>query len=111
MNYNKGDIVLVKVIFSEGSGIKKRPALIISSDYYHNKRREIIIAAITSNIERVLPGDIIIEDWKNSGLKYPSLITGIIQTMKINIIEKKLGTLSYSDFLKFQSNLKKILGL
>ncbi len=110
MNYNKGDIVLVKVIFSEGTGLKKRPALVISDKYYHNHRSEIIIAAITSNIEHVLPGDTIIEDWQNSGLKYPSLVTGIIQTLKVNIIERKLGNLSAADFLKYQDNLKKLLG-
>lgn len=36
MNYEQGDILLVKVIFSEGIGIKKRPALVISDKYYHD---------------------------------------------------------------------------
>jgi len=110
MNYKQGDIVLVKVIFSEGSGVKKRPALIISDEYYHNNRQEIIIAAITSNMERILPGDTKIKEWQKAGLKFPSLITGIIQTLKINIIERKLGKLATVDFLEFQNNLKKILG-
>ena len=65
MSYKKGDIVLVKVIFSEGSGTKKRPALIISDEYYHNNRQKVIIAAITSNIERILPGDTKIKEWLN----------------------------------------------
>ncbi len=111
MNYKQGDIVLVKVIFSEGSGVKKRPALIISDKYYHNNRQEVIIAAITSNVERILPGDTKIKEWQQAGLKFPSLVTGIIQTLKIDIIEIKLGELSSPDFLKFQNNLKKLLGL
>lgn len=111
MNYNQGDIVLVKVIFSEGTGIKKRPALVISDKHYNNNRKEIIIAAITSNIERVLPGDIIIKDWQESGLKYPSLVTGIIQTLKMDIIERKLGKLATADYLKYKYNLQKVLGL
>lgn len=111
MNYRQGDIVLVKVIFSEGSGVKKRPALIISSNDYHNHRQEVIIAAVTSNIDRLLPGDTKIKDWQKSGLKYPSIVTGIIQTFKVNIIERKLGSLSSVDFLNFQNNLKKSLGL
>ncbi len=110
MNYNQGDIVLVNVIFSEGSGVKKRPALIISDECYHNNRQEIIIAAITSNTERILPGDTKIKEWQKAGLKFPSLITGIIQTLKINIIERKLGKLALSDFLKYQSTLRKTLG-
>jgi len=110
MNYNQGDIVLVNVIFSEGSGVKKRPALIISDECYHNNRQEIIIAAITSNTERILPGDTKIKEWQKAGLKFPSLVTGIVQTLKINIIEKKLGKLTHTDFVGFQNNLKKILG-
>jgi mRNA interferase MazF len=110
MNYKQGDIVLVNVIFSEGSGVKKQPALIISDECYHNNRQEIIIAAITSNTERILPGDTKIKEWQKAGLKFPSLITGIIQTLKINIIERKLGKLALSDFLKYQSTLRKTLG-
>jgi len=110
MKYKQGDVVLVKVIFSEGSGVKKRPALIISSEYYHNHRQEIIIAAITSNIDRLLAGDTKIEDWQKAGLKYSSLATGIIQTIKIDIIERKLGNISKRDFFETQINLKKSMG-
>ncbi|MDD3656690.1 MAG: type II toxin-antitoxin system PemK/MazF family toxin [Atribacterota bacterium] len=110
MSYKKGDIVLVKVIFSEGSGTKKRPALIISDEYYHNNRQKVIIAAITSNIERILPGDTKIKEWKKAGLKFPSLVTGIIQTFKKDIIERRLGDLALSDLLEYQSTLRKTFG-
>jgi mRNA-degrading endonuclease toxin of MazEF toxin-antitoxin module len=110
MKYKQGDVVLVKVIFSEGSGAKKRPALIISDKYYHDNRQEVIIAAITSNINRILAGDTKIQDWQKGGLKYPSLVAGIIQTIKINTIERKLGKFSERDFLETQINLKKSLG-
>ena len=109
MKYKQGEVVLVKVIFSEGSGVKKRPALIISDKYYHNHRQEVIISAITSNINRLLAGDTKIQDWQKVGLKYPSLVTGIIQTIKTNMIERKLGMLSERDFLEMQINLKKSL--
>lgn len=79
--------------------------------YYHNHRQEVIIAAVTSNIDRLLPGDTKIEDWQEAGLKYPSLVTGIIQTLKMNTIGRKLGHLSLYDFSKIQKNLKKSLGL
>jgi mRNA-degrading endonuclease toxin of MazEF toxin-antitoxin module len=110
MKYRQGDVVLVKVIFSEGSGVKKRPALIVSDKYYHNHRQEVIISAITSNIDRLLSGDTKIQDWQKIGLKYPSLVTGIIQTIKTKMVERKLGKLSERDFLETQINLKKSLG-
>jgi hypothetical protein len=37
-------------------------------------------------------------------------VTGIIQTLKIDIIERKLGKLTSADFVDFQNNLKKTLG-
>ena len=110
MKYKQGDVVLVEVIFSEDLGVKKRPALIISDKYYHNYREEVVVSAITSNIDRLLAGDTKIQNWQKAGLKYPSLVTGIIQTIKINMIGRKLGKLSERDFLETQINLKKSLG-
>ncbi len=49
IDYKCGDIVLTKVIFSEGGGVKNWPALVVSSDKYNKNRQETIIAAITSN--------------------------------------------------------------
>ncbi|MFZ2604168.1 MAG: type II toxin-antitoxin system PemK/MazF family toxin [Candidatus Omnitrophota bacterium] len=108
--YKRGDIVVVDFGFSEGTGSKKRPALIISSDNYHKGRQEVIIVAITGNIERTLSGDTKIDKWKDAGLIYPSLVTGIIRTIKDSMIIHKLGTLLQQDFQKVQKNLGKALG-
>lgn len=108
--YKRGDIIVVDFGFSEGIGSKKRPALIISSDNYHKSRQEVIIVAITGNIERVLFGDTKIDKWKEAGLIYPSLVTGIIRTIKDNMIIQKLGTLLQQDFQKVERNLEKVLG-
>lgn len=110
-NYKRQDIVLVDFGFSEGTGSKKRPALIISSDNYHQSRQEVIVMAITSNIKRTLFGDTRIEQWKEAGLLYPSLITGIIRTIKDTLVVHKLGSLSQQDFQKLQKNLEKAIGL
>ena len=109
INCKSGDVVVLEVIFSNGSGTKKRPALVISSDDYHAGRSEIIIAAITSNIKRVLTGDSPIENWKKAGLLYPSIVTGVIQTVKRNMIIRKLGRLSESDYKKVKMNLGKAM--
>lgn len=104
-NYKKGDIVLVDFGFSEGAGSKKRPALIISSSHYHQSRHEIIIMAITSNIKRVLFGDTKLEEWKDAGLIYPSVVTDVIRTIKDDMITRKLGTMPHQDLQKVQKNL------
>ncbi|MFH1877713.1 MAG: type II toxin-antitoxin system PemK/MazF family toxin [Candidatus Omnitrophota bacterium] len=109
--YNKGDVVLVDVIFSDGTGIKKRPALVISSEEYSKRRQDVIIAAVTSNIQRVLVGDTKLEKWKEAGLLFPSIVTGIIQTVKAAMITRKLGVLSKKDFQEAKKNLNNILGM
>ncbi len=109
-NYKQQDIILVDFGFSEETGSKKRPALIISSNNYHKNRHEVIIAAITSNIRRVLFGDTKIDGWEEAGLLYPSLVTGIIRTIKDSVILRKLGILSKSDLQKVQENLRKSMG-
>lgn len=110
-NYKQKDVVLVEFGFSEKVGTKRRPALIISSNDYNKSRQEIIVSAITSNIERVLFADTKIGKWEEAGLLYPSLATGIIRTIKANIIERKLGVISEQDFQKVQENIKKALKL
>lgn len=108
-NYKSGDIILVDFGFSEGVGSKKRPALIISSNNYHKSRQEIVVLAITHNIKRELLGDTKIEEWEKAGLLYPSLVTGIVRTIKDNMITRKLGTLLQKDLEQVKENFKKIL--
>ena len=105
------DVILVRFVFSEGTGFKKRPALVLSSSAYHRSRKEIILAAITSNVDRVLVGDTILGDWKKANLLFPSLVAGVIQTIRNEMVERKLGTLSLNDFAKVQKSIKTALGL
>ena len=56
-SFSRGDVVLVKFVFSDEKGAKQRPGLIVSTDGYHQGRREMILAAITSNVGRLLVGD------------------------------------------------------
>ena len=108
-NFKSGDIVLIEVIFSEQNESKKRPALIISTDEYNKNRKDIIIAAITSNTSRILLGDTLIDDWKKAGLLCSSVATATIQTIKNDMVIKKLGTLAPNDLIAIKNNLKKAL--
>jgi hypothetical protein len=46
--YSFGDVVLVPFPFTDQTGAKKRPAVIVSSADYQAQRRDLVIMAITS---------------------------------------------------------------
>ena len=109
--YNRGDVVLVNFVFSEETGVKRRPAVIVSSDAYHHSRQEAIIAAITGRTDRLLVGDQLISDWQGAGLLFPSVATGIIRTIKQGMITRKLGVMPGADMEAISNNLRMALGL
>ena len=103
--YKRGDVVLVRFIFSDETGERQRPAVILSSDAYHKSCQEAIIAAITSRTDRILVGDHLINDWEGAGLLFPSVATGIIRTIKQGMIARKLGTMPLPDMKRIEGNL------
>jgi len=110
-DYKQGDVILVRFVFTDDSGTKRRPAVIISSDEYHRQRREIIISAITSNTERILFGDYLLSGWKEAGLLFPSVATAITRTVKQSMIERRLGSMLIDDLHSFQDRLRNAIGL
>jgi len=109
--YSRGDVVLVGFVFTDETGIRQRPAVIVSSDAYHSGREEAIIAAITSRTDRVLVGDHLISHWREAGLLFPSVATGIIRTIKQVMVARKLGTMPEDDLDEVDKQLSIALGL
>ncbi len=103
--------MLVGFVFSDESGKKLRPAVIISSPAYHRARHEVVVAAITSNVRRRLFADHLIADWKGAGLLFPSLVTGVLRTIKRTMIERKLGSMPKPDLEAIDRELRRALGL
>jgi mRNA interferase MazF len=109
--YKRGDVVLVSFVFSDDTGERQRPAVIVSSEAYHKSRQEAIIAAITSRTDRILAGDHLIQDWGGAGLLFPSVATGIIRTIKQSMISCRLGIMSQADMGAVDDKLRAALSL
>lgn len=109
--FKRGDVVLVKFVFADEKGVKQRPALLVSSTPYHRSRHETILAAITSNVDRLLKGDHAVAQWQAAGLPLPSTVTGIIRTIKQEMIIKKLGELPAADLSAVEKQLRASLAL
>ncbi len=108
---SRGDVVLISFIFADETGIKRRPAVIVSSEAFHEGRDEAIIAAITSRTDRLLVGDHRINDWQDAGLLFPSVATSIIRTVKQGMIARKLGSMPPSDMEIINDKMRLVLGL
>ncbi|WP_348918254.1 type II toxin-antitoxin system PemK/MazF family toxin [Adonisia turfae] len=48
MSHNFGDVILVPFPFTNQAAIKRRPAVIVSSDPYNQHHIDVILMAITS---------------------------------------------------------------
>jgi len=111
ISYKQGDVVLVGFVFSDESGIKQRPAVVLSADFYHRGRQEVILSAVTSNIDSLRSGDYRVVNFRQAGLLHPSIVTCILRTVKRSMIHRKLGKLLSIDLQGIQAVLKKSLGL
>jgi mRNA interferase MazF len=109
--FERGSVVLVTFIFSDESGRKLRPALVISSPAFQRARKEASVAAITSNVRRKLIGDQVLADWKSAGLLFPSTVTGILRTIDRSTIVRRLGALSKADLGAVDREIRRSLGL
>jgi mRNA interferase MazF len=107
-----GDVVLVPFPFTNQTSAKKRPAVVVSSEVYHQTHPDVIVMAITSQIQRALLADnVMVTDWQGAGLLKPSVIKPIISTIEKGLVLKKLGSLQDSDLQGLQEVLRIILGV
>jgi mRNA interferase MazF len=108
-SFRFGDIVPFP--FTDQSGTKKRPAIVVSSSGYQARRRDIVIMAVTSRM-RTAPafGEFEVEEWKQAGLILPSVAKPVLATIEKRLVTKKLGALQRADRESLQASLRAILG-
>jgi mRNA interferase MazF len=110
-SFSRGDIVLVNFVFADQRGSKRRPALVLSTAVFHAGRQEVVLAAVTSNVRRNLPGDTALGDWAGASLPRPSVVTGILCTIKRGDVARVVGALTLGDLKAVEANLRIALAL
>jgi mRNA interferase MazF len=108
---SRGDVVLVGFVFSDEFVGKLRPALVISSSAYNRERKEVVVAAITSNAEAASLRRLPDVDRKGAGLLFPSVATGILRTGTRGMVDRKLGTMAKGDLDAVDNGLRPSLAL
>jgi len=92
---------LVTLAFPGANGIKRRPALVVSTENYHNERPDVILALVTTKIQKAISStDYILQDWSTS-----SAVRMYLHTEDQSQITY-IGELSDTDWLEVQKRLR-----
>jgi mRNA interferase MazF len=77
--FSAGDLVTVD--FPGVTGVKRRPALVLSSATYHTARPDIIVGLITTRTSGLGVTDYVLQDWEAAGLRVSSVFRCFIVTL------------------------------
>jgi len=104
-----GDVVTVD--FVGATGVKRRPAVVVSSRLYHAHRPDLILAVLTTQVTTATtPTDYVLQDWAAAGLRRPSAFRaylGMATPAAVHVI----GHLSARDWGSVQACLMRALAI
>jgi len=111
LNIRRRDIVLVPFPFSDQTGSKRRPALVVSSDKFNAQSADVVALAITSfsdddSYEVLIKP----EDWKD-GLYSESYVKAwAICVIDKRLVIKRIGRLALVKYEEAVGKTREILG-
>ena len=118
MKVSRGDVVLINHPFSDASGSKVRPALVLQNNRRNVALSETIVAIISKNARYVAtdPTQLLIDlgtpDGKASGLNLSSAVKcGKLFTIDESLVFRRIGTLSPAFMSQIGDCLKSALEL
>ena len=111
MPHSFGDVVLVPLPFTDQSGAKKRPAVIVSGNAYNTGRRDLVIMAITSQVRQPLGfAEALVANWQAAGLIKPSVLKPVFTTIEQGLVVRTMGKLSADDLRALRETIRQTIG-
>lgn len=96
MSFKPGDVITVE--FPGVTGVKRRPAVVLSSAIYHANRPDVIVGLITSQAKSLGATDYVLQDWQSAGLRMESVFRSFIVTLPASTKLVVIGQLSEHDW-------------
>jgi len=107
-SYSKNEVILVRYPFSNLSGAKVRPAIVVNAPHVS---QDLIIVPLTSRVLTLLAGEFVLTDWQAAGLNVPSAVKRGLYTVHQSLVMKSIGKLSGADAGHLENALRTWLGL
>ncbi len=106
-----GDVILLSYPFGQGAGVRKRPALVVSTSEFNQETGELVVAQITSRVSApARAGDYAIAEWREAKLPRPALMRARLATLARSLVLRRLGSLSEADHRGALAALRAQLG-
>jgi mRNA interferase MazF len=103
-----GDVVTVDVFGA--TGVKRRPAVVLSSGLYHRYRPDLILGVLTTNtIAATAPTDYVLLDWQAANLRAASAFRAY-SGMAVPANFRSVGKLSARDWQAVRERVLLSLG-
>ena len=106
--YTKNSIVLIKYPFSDLSGSKVRPAIVVNAPHISH---DALIVPLTSKTSNLLNGEFILTEWNKAGLNVETAVKRGVYTILESLVIKQIGELENSDAEALEQSLRHWLGL
>lgn len=107
-SYLKNDVVLVRYPYSDLTGMKVRPAVVVGAA---SVSQDLFIVPLTSRTTPLLVFEFVLADWKSAGLNVSTAVKRGIFTVHERLVTKKVGGLSNADAAGLEAALRGWLDL
>jgi mRNA interferase MazF len=107
-SYSKRDIVLVSYPFSDLTGTKVRPAVVVNAAHVS---QDLFVVALTSKTGNLLAGEFVLDEWKKTGLNVETAVKRGIFTIKQTLVQKRVGKLQDGDATQLDDSLREWMDL
>ena len=115
MQVTRGTIVLAALPFSDGSGSKVRPGLVVQCDHNNHRLQDVIVAVITKTVKNTTePTQLLIDITTQEGRGTRLLHTSAVKcehliTIDQNLIQRTIGSLTSAMMVQIDACLKAAL--
>ena len=100
-----GEIVIID--FPGVTGVKRRPAVVLSSPLYHMVRPDLVVGLITSQLSTATePTDYALVDWAQAGLRVPCAFRSFFITLPPSACPVVAGRLSALNWEEVRARVK-----
>lgn len=96
ISISPGDVVVLE--FPGAKEVKRRPAVVISSQVYHASRPDVVVGLVTSRDAELGPTDCVLRDWSQAGLRTPSVFRSFFATLPTATHHAVVGHLTKRDW-------------